>query len=129
MLSGTAVAIAAGRGFGCALLSGGSVSCWGFNGAGMLGDQSALNEATPVAVFGLTNTVIAVAAGHGDACALYVSGGMACWGDNYYGEIGDGTNTNDFERGIRTRSHRRVRDGAGRRRYELRRAHLRASCQ
>lgn len=96
MLSGTAVAIAAGRGFGCALLSGGSVSCWGFNGAGMLGDQSALNEATPVAVFGLTNKVSAVAAGHGDACALYVGGGMACWGDNYYGEIGDGTNTNDL---------------------------------
>ena len=96
MLSGTAVAITAGRAFACALLGGGSVTCWGFNGAGMLGDQTVLDEASPVAVSGLTNTVSAVAAGHGHACALYVGGGMACWGDNYYGEIGDGTNTNDL---------------------------------
>ena len=36
---------------------------------------------------------VQVAAGNGQSCALLVNGTVECWGDNYYGELGDGTLT------------------------------------
>ena len=35
-----------------------------------------------------------IAAGGGHTCALLSSGGVQCWGDNYFGQIGDGTGEN-----------------------------------
>jgi hypothetical protein len=44
-----------------------------------------------VDVSGLTSGVSAVAAGGDHACTLTTSGGVKCWGSNYFGELGDGS--------------------------------------
>ena len=73
-----ATAISAGAFSACALLSGGTVECWGNN---------------PVAVSGLSGAT-AISVGGLSTCALLSGGTIECWGDNSYGELGDGTTTN-----------------------------------
>jgi alpha-tubulin suppressor-like RCC1 family protein len=91
---GVVTAIAAGDSFACALLSHGPVQCWGANTSGQLGDPEATTPSPPVVVPGLSH-VTAIAAGKysGSACALLSGGTVECWGDNKYGQLGDGTST------------------------------------
>ena len=78
----------------CAVRNDGTVRCWGNNGSGQLGDTSFTDRPTPVAVGGLT-TAVAVSAGSTcHTCALLADGTVRCWGDNDYGQLGDGTTTN-----------------------------------
>ncbi len=80
----------------CALLSNGTVKCWGFNLYGQLGDGTAENRNSPVDVTGLTSGTAAVAAGWGHTCALSVSGGVKCWGNNHYGQVGNGSEKENY---------------------------------
>ena len=89
-----AVAVAAGSSHTCALLSDGSIACWGMNAYGELGNGTTTNSATPVAVSGITSATAIAAAHGGHTCALLSGGSIMCWGDNFYGELGDGTTTN-----------------------------------
>lgn len=89
--------VSAGYDFSCAIDSG-RAYCWGLNNAGGLGDGStAPYSYVPVAVdtsgvlAGKTLTKISV--GYDYACALDSTGAAYCWGDNYYGELGNGTTT------------------------------------
>jgi alpha-tubulin suppressor-like RCC1 family protein len=77
----------------CALMSDGGVRCWGANEMGQLGDGTNTNRWTPVNVRGLSEGVAGVAWGFFHTCALLTGGGVNCWGDNEYGQLGDGTNT------------------------------------
>jgi alpha-tubulin suppressor-like RCC1 family protein len=76
----------------CAVLGGG-VKCWGDNSSGALGDGTYNDSSTPVDVVGLSSGVSSVAATMHHSCAVLVSGGVKCWGDNSDGALGDGTTT------------------------------------
>jgi alpha-tubulin suppressor-like RCC1 family protein len=93
-------AITAGTEHTCALMASDGVKCWGNNWFGQLGDGTggSLNNfrTAPVDVSGLASGVSAIAAGHRHTCALMTSGGVKCWGRNYYGELGDGTTTDRY---------------------------------
>ncbi len=88
---GTVVQMAGGGEHTCAILVDGSAKCWGLNDDGELGDNNAPTDSdVPVAVTGLTaGTVIQITAGNGHTCALLKDGSAQCWGDNYYGQLGN----------------------------------------
>lgn len=85
----TAVQVSTGA---CAILADETVRCWGGNWAGQLGngDNSKTNSSTPVVVTGLSG-VSQISHGGSHTCALLSDGTARCWGDNSYGELGDGT--------------------------------------
>lgn len=82
----------------CALTTAGGVKCWGDNSVGQLGAQTAEMcqsspcSTVPLDVAGLSTGVIAITAGDGHTCALTTAGGVKCWGNNQYGQVGDGQN-------------------------------------
>jgi alpha-tubulin suppressor-like RCC1 family protein len=92
-LSSGVASVSAGGMYTCAVMSAGGVKCWGRNDYGQLGDGTNTNSPTPVDVDGLSNRVVVVSAGENHACAVTTAGGVKCWGNNQYGQIGDDTTT------------------------------------
>jgi alpha-tubulin suppressor-like RCC1 family protein len=85
-----ATAIATGFHHSCVLLADQSVSCFGSNQYGELGNGTNLDSSVPVSVVGLPPAV-AIAAGYNHSCALVAGGLVYCWGWNAGGQLGDGT--------------------------------------
>ncbi len=85
-------AISAGSGFTCALLTDANVRCWGNDGAGQLGDGGTTSgtNASPVGVVALGQGVRAISAGGSHACALLSDATVRCWGQNVFGQLGNG---------------------------------------
>jgi len=77
----------------CAARTDGTVSCWGANWHGQLGDRSRSAFVTATAVAGPMTTAIRLSTGDRHACALGNTGGLKCWGANTWGEVGDGSTT------------------------------------
>jgi alpha-tubulin suppressor-like RCC1 family protein len=84
-------AITAGWRHACAVTTAGGAKCWGNNHDGQLGDGTDIDRNTPQNVVGLLEKVTAIRAGERHTCALTVSGGVKCWGNNHDGQLGDGT--------------------------------------
>lgn len=75
-------------------ISQGSVLCWGGNDWGQLGDDTNVSRGQPREVVGLPGPPTHLAAGAVHSCALVQGGQAYCWGQNYSGQIGDGTTQN-----------------------------------
>ena len=92
----TPVAISAGLFSTCALLSNGTVRCWGYNYYGQLGNATTTNSTTPVVVQGLNDAVALSASDGYHTCAVRADGTAQCWGSNVYGALGDGTTVDSY---------------------------------
>lgn len=88
-----AVQVVVGENLACARLADLTVSCWGYNEYGQVGDGTTINRTTPTAVPGLSG-VNDLQAGENHVCALLTDLTVSCWGYNAHGEIGDGSTTN-----------------------------------
>jgi alpha-tubulin suppressor-like RCC1 family protein len=85
----------------CALLSGGSVRCWGHGAEGELGygstatigDDEAPGSVAPV-YLGPGRAATAISAGAFHTCALLDDGSVRCWGFGGDGRLGYGTEAN-----------------------------------
>ena len=78
----------------CGVTTDDRVFCWGGNQAGQLGDGTSASRPTPVAVAAGGRRFRQVRAGVVHTCALTTSDVAFCWGNNEYGQLGDGTTTN-----------------------------------
>jgi alpha-tubulin suppressor-like RCC1 family protein len=93
--------VASGHGFSMALGTDGTVWTWGSDYWGELGNGGGPDTYVPVHVVGpggsgLLTGVIAIAAANETAVALRADGTVWAWGNNDYGEVGDGTMTSRF---------------------------------
>jgi alpha-tubulin suppressor-like RCC1 family protein len=91
-------ALAAGSEFTIALLSDGTVRSWGNNTWGQLGDGTHLDtwekDTNYVTVSGIAGAK-AIAAANAHALALLENGTVEAWGNNNYGQLGDGKGGTD----------------------------------
>ena len=86
--------IAAGWRHACGIATTGQTFCWGHNSVGELGNGTAdtLARRVPTLVAGGHRFVeLALSARH--SCAIADDGFAYCWGNNQFGQLGDGTTT------------------------------------
>jgi len=85
-----AVSISSGGDFNCALTQAGDVMCWGTNYSGQLGIGKEFNNSDyPEKIKELSN-ILSISSGSNYACALTKDGAIYCWGDNDFGQLGNG---------------------------------------
>ncbi len=92
--SGSAIKISAYVNHSCLVTREGAAKCWGYNYFGPLGTGDYFDRSSPSPVSGFNRGIVEIASGQMHSCALMASGSVKCWGDNSYGELGDGTFVN-----------------------------------
>jgi alpha-tubulin suppressor-like RCC1 family protein len=98
-LSSGVTAIAASGGDHTCAIQNGAVKCWGYNGAGQLGDGTSFTTGTPVSALGLDSGADQISVSLYGSCAR-ANGKAYCWGWNTYGQQGyrpPGTPSGPFE--------------------------------
>ncbi|MBU6336175.1 MAG: hypothetical protein KGS47_17430, partial [Chloroflexi bacterium] len=93
-VSGFVAMVSAGYKHTCAVLTSGGAYCWGRNSTGQLGDNSIIHRSTPVAVWGRDGGVAEVVTGAEHSCARTTGGALFCGGNNFAGQVGDGSTAN-----------------------------------
>lgn len=94
LVSRTTLAFSAGYQHSLAVSSDGTVTSWGYNGYGQLGNNTYTNSSVPVAV-AVTGTplegkmVVAVAGGYSHSLVLCSDGTVTGWGNNGDGQLGN----------------------------------------
>jgi alpha-tubulin suppressor-like RCC1 family protein len=78
-------------GFTCALTTGGGVKCRGYNGYWQLRFGIVERSNVPVDRLEYPCNVTGVSIGTADICIITSSHPLVCWGGNWYGELGNGT--------------------------------------
>ncbi len=80
-----------------ALMADGSFYSWGFNAAGQLGDGTKVESDVPVRVLTEASVTEVYQGGslsdNGQTIAILSDGSVWTWGNNVYGQLGDGTDT------------------------------------
>lgn len=101
----SAVDIVAGFEHTCVTQKSGEIKCWGGNTSDQLGNESGTNVGSSVAQMGDSlkpisfggrnlasiSKVQSVSSGSGHTCSVMESGDALCWGDNFYGQLGQGS--------------------------------------
>jgi alpha-tubulin suppressor-like RCC1 family protein len=86
------VALSGGLTHSCGIDDQGDAYCWGRGTEGQLGDGKLTDSAVPVAVAGgLTFTSISASRADLSTCAVTAAGAAWCWGENLFGEAGNGS--------------------------------------
>ena len=75
--------VSAGGDHTCAVLTNGTIRCWGANFFGQLGDNSTNHSSVPVTVMGIS-TAEQVSSGNFHSCAVLTNGTVKCWGSNFF---------------------------------------------
>src|SRR5580700_416916 len=78
-----------GHGSYCSVLQTGPVECWGANSSGQLGNGTTTGSSVPVAVIGIATAVTVTTDGDASYCAVLSGGGVECWGNNNFGQLGN----------------------------------------
>jgi alpha-tubulin suppressor-like RCC1 family protein len=89
------VTVSAGGEFTCATRTDRTLWCWGYNYFGQLGTGGTGDASTPVQVGAAADWVTVSAGGEGGysgghTCATRAGGTLWCWGDDEFGELGNG---------------------------------------
>ena len=90
-ISSSAVAIAAGVAHTAVLLANGTVRTFGQNSYGLLGVNDTTDRSTPVQVWGISSSAVAVACGAYHTAVLLADGTVRTFGNNSQGQLGIGT--------------------------------------
>ena len=94
-LGAAVIQVTAGGNHTCALTRAGDAICWGENASGQLGDGSFNNRSYPQQYVNAIDSWRYIAAGYYHTCGIFSNGGVACWGDDSHGQLGDGMTLNE----------------------------------
>ncbi|MEO5627230.1 MAG: hypothetical protein ABIQ70_14590 [Dokdonella sp.] len=83
--------VSAGNAHTCAIDTTGAAKCWGVNDVGELGDGTEeYMRLAPVDVIGLGSGISYISAGDSGSCGVSTGGTARCWGENLFGQLGNG---------------------------------------
>ena len=82
----------------CAILDDGTVSCWGSNSRGQVGDGTTTDRAVPTQTGNLDPSfpAVGISLGGDKSCSIVQNGEIYCWGGNSNGELGIGSTGDRF---------------------------------
>src|SRR3989442_1601314 len=92
----TFVELSGGLSYTCGVTTGQGIYCWGQNVFGQLGNGSTTNSAAPVQVTASGTaplTFTTVSGGNSHTCGVTTGNEAYCWGNNFQGQLGNGTTT------------------------------------
>lgn len=79
----------------CVIASDDLAYCWGRNDNGAVGDNTTVHSSSPILVAGVLagKTIKEIDSNGATVCAIASDNKAYCWGDNTWGQIGDGSTT------------------------------------